>query len=147
MAICGVYFIECGRFIKIGVSGDVTARLADLQRSNPQELVGLGAIQLPSGQALQLERLLHRHFAAQRHRFEWFHDHERIRDYIEEHARPLGGSYEACRDCRSRHAPETLRACQAPCPLAGLRPAADSQDDSRGLTGGLSRRAGMARAD
>lgn len=83
---CGVYFIESSGFIKVGYSTDVMGRIGELQRSNPHELLFLGYIELPSAQALRLERILHKHFGPYRHRFEWFEDNESLRDYIEEHA-------------------------------------------------------------
>src|SRR5689334_348035 len=121
---CGVYFIKSGAFIKIGYSADIPGRVRDLQRFNPERLDVLGIIALPSPDALRLERLLHRHFAAGRYRYEWFRESEAILDYIEEHARPLGGHHETCRDCGFGHASQSLCPREAACALAGLRPAA-----------------------
>jgi hypothetical protein len=84
--VCGVYFIACGDYIKIGVSADVPSRLIDLQRSNPYACHVLGMVKVPFVTAVNLEKVLHRHFHSQRHRYEWFHDCEEIRAYIQKHA-------------------------------------------------------------
>lgn len=84
---CGVYFIQCGSFIKIGVSVNVVSRLKSLAFMNPYALVGLGFIRA-ADDAWQVETGLHQRFAECRHRGEWFHDSEALRAYIRENARP-----------------------------------------------------------
>ncbi len=61
------YFIQAvdGGPIKIGTARDVSARLAELQVANPNELVILGTTPLP-------EASVHRRFAHLRIRGEWF---------------------------------------------------------------------------
>jgi hypothetical protein len=67
-----VYFVRAKvtGLIKIGVSGDALARLAELRRGCPDELELL-AVQ-PCFEGGILERQLHRQFAHLRVRGEWF---------------------------------------------------------------------------
>jgi len=63
-----LYFVRCGDYIKIGISGDVERRLKDLESSNPFELeliyrgVGEGGD----------EEFWHGVFKQRHHRGEWF---------------------------------------------------------------------------
>lgn len=113
MGMGGVYFIECGPFLKIGWSTHIAARLLELQRANPEAISLVGAIPLSSVQATRLERVLHKHFAPHRHRHEWFRDCDEIRAYIDEHGRLSAEDAEQCRAdlgrIRPRNDEETLR--------------------------------------
>lgn len=83
----GVYFIQSGPFIKVGISAHVVHRLESFATANPYELKGLGWIPAED-EACVLESELHRRFAGHRHRGEWFHWCQEIADYIAEHAEP-----------------------------------------------------------
>ena len=74
-----VYFVRSGNLIKIGVARNVRKRLDGLQCGNP-ELLSLLALQ-PGDQ--NLERRLHKQFAADRVRGEWFNFSPAIKSYIE----------------------------------------------------------------
>lgn len=64
-----VYFIQADDRVKIGFAADVAARLAQLQTASATPLQLLAVI---SGVSMPVERRLHRFFAAQRKRGEWF---------------------------------------------------------------------------
>lgn len=84
---CGVYFIRCERFIKIGYAGDVVGRLSALGVSSPFELVPLGYIPCESErEAKELEFVIHGHFEMFKldGRREWFTDAEPIRVFVSE---------------------------------------------------------------
>lgn len=67
----GVYFVQCGPFVKIGMARDVRSRLLALQLGNPFPLRFLGAI--GDGQSLgSLEAQCHARFAKFHRRGEWF---------------------------------------------------------------------------
>ena len=63
-----VYFISCGRYVKIGVTMQVERRMEVLAASNPHELKLIG--HLPGSR--QAEQELHHILKAYRHRYEWF---------------------------------------------------------------------------
>jgi hypothetical protein len=65
-----VYFIQCGPYIKIGLSGDVGSRLKALQTSTPYPLTLLNKIIVIN--AMQVEAYLHGYFADYRRSGEWF---------------------------------------------------------------------------
>jgi hypothetical protein len=64
----GIYFVQCGPYIKIGVGRDVRSRVQALQCASPFDL--------------------HTKFAAHRHKGEWFHNVPELRHYILFHAEP-----------------------------------------------------------
>lgn len=64
-----VYFIQCGKRVKIGVATDVLSRLMSLQIGSPEPL-RLRAVIENAG--MKQERELHAKFDAQRLRGEWF---------------------------------------------------------------------------
>jgi predicted HicB family RNase H-like nuclease len=68
--------------VKIGYTKDVASRLADLQLGNPHNVTLLGVIEdaTPS-----LERTLHKKFASDHHKGEWFRLTGDISKYIEAH--------------------------------------------------------------
>ena len=63
-----IYFIRCGGFIKIGKADDPESRLTKMRTDNPLDLELLHAV--PGD--FDLERQLHKRFAAYHHRREWF---------------------------------------------------------------------------
>jgi hypothetical protein len=65
-----VYFVLCGKFVKIGFALDVGKRLAELQTGNPQPLAMIAVI---PNCAPSVERMYHQAFAEARVRGEWFH--------------------------------------------------------------------------
>lgn len=83
-----VYFMRCGKFIKIGTSTNVHDRLAAIQKS--------GGVLMPSGLEYQhtelvtvihgdlhREKGLHKKFAHLRHTGEWFTETPELTEYIE----------------------------------------------------------------
>jgi hypothetical protein len=74
-----VYFIGCGEYIKIGFSSRPLDRLRALQTSHPDELEILGTIR----GTRQLESKLHKRFADDRERGEWFQASDALWDYID----------------------------------------------------------------
>lgn len=77
----GVYFVQCGTFIKIGVSVDVRARVRSLDATKgPVSLHPLGFIPCDDPWSAELlERQLHSDLRAHHQRGEWFTDCEPIR--------------------------------------------------------------------
>lgn len=69
---CGVYFIKCGEFIKIGMTTNVWSRIANLQAATPLPLVLVGFEAWPEETLKQREAQLHQQFSHCRHRLEWF---------------------------------------------------------------------------
>lgn len=65
-----VYVIRCGDFYKIGSTSDLNQRLFGLQNGTPYDLEVIHLIYtLKNG---YLEAWLHKHFATQKHRGEWY---------------------------------------------------------------------------
>jgi hypothetical protein len=80
---CGVYFIECAGFIKIGKASDLPCRLRQLSASNPQPLVVVGFLPaFDDAESLAVERALHERFASYRHRYEWFSASAELLEWI-----------------------------------------------------------------
>jgi hypothetical protein len=79
-----VYFLRCGDFVKIGYSYDPRKRIEKIQVWSPHdcELMGIAA----GGPAL--EKTLHKDFAADRHRGEWFRLTERLQAEIDRLCEP-----------------------------------------------------------
>lgn len=65
-----VYFIQCGEYVKIGLSSNVESRLKALQSATPYPLKLLKKLPVPN--MARAEARLHRHFASVRHKGEWF---------------------------------------------------------------------------
>lgn len=82
----GVYFIQCGQFVKIGKACDIEARLRELELGNPHPMRVLGWEPVPIASALDRERALHQEFAASRHRGEWFKLEEPLITHIKRKA-------------------------------------------------------------
>lgn len=73
-----VYFISDGEHIKIGIAADPTGRLRDLQVGNARRLTLLRVVNGPRG----LEDRLHRRFAGDRVRGEWFKRSDRLVRFV-----------------------------------------------------------------
>ncbi len=69
----GVYVVRQGIAAKIGHAKNLQRRLTDLQIAHPSPLIVVGYIETPTVRdAQQLEHRLHRQFADERIRGEWF---------------------------------------------------------------------------
>lgn len=80
---CGVYFVQCGEFTKIGFSYDIQRRYLYIAASNPHgTTLSLVVNHGTPLAARQHERHLHKHFAASRHRYEWFRTEPDVAAYI-----------------------------------------------------------------
>lgn len=89
LAICGVYFLECQGFIKIGRARDILRRTQMNQIGNPFALQPLGYVPQPSPDEADMhERFLHDRFSDIRHRGEWFIATDKLRAYILAKATP-----------------------------------------------------------
>lgn len=77
----GVYFIraKASGLIKIGYSGNVEARLSQLQTGSAETLELAAVVEGPP----ELERALHRAYAEERFRGEWFRPSMRLRTLVE----------------------------------------------------------------
>lgn len=82
MEQCGVYFIQCGRFVKIGMSQCIQQRLAEVQVMNPVSLRLARVELLSAAELLPREMRLHDRFAEYRHRGEWFRIEGRLAAYL-----------------------------------------------------------------
>jgi len=72
-----VYFIECGKFIKIGfTSRSVEERLREHATGNPTPMHIIGSIQVAEDED---DRVMHRRFAKFHAHGEWFHNVEALR--------------------------------------------------------------------
>lgn len=84
--VCGVYFVRCGEFVKIGSASNVRKRTQNLSEGIPFTLEPLGWVRaVDRDTAYALERALHKKFAAQRYHFEWFRYCPAIRAFIATH--------------------------------------------------------------
>lgn len=81
--ICGVYFMACGQYVKIGFGRNIRKRLKQIAISNPHpvDLVGYIVSNDPKS-ARALEKQLHDRFRAHRHRLEWFHYVDEIQEFV-----------------------------------------------------------------
>jgi hypothetical protein len=85
--VCGVYFLRCRDFVKIGCASNVRHRATNIAISLPYDLEPLGSIVTADRKsAFALEKALHGRFRALRHRGEWFRYSDTIRDFIAVHA-------------------------------------------------------------
>lgn len=73
-----VYFIKCGKRVKIGHAMDPRSRLRDLQVGNPEKLELLMVIE--GGRRTECE--IHKRFAEQRLAGEWFRIEGDLREYM-----------------------------------------------------------------
>jgi len=91
-----IYFISAGRqYIKIGYTADSSAskRLYDMQIGCPLDLRLLGTMPGDRGD----EWALHRRWADQQHRGEWFRTSRELRTFIKEVATPPMDQFEFLR--------------------------------------------------
>jgi hypothetical protein len=85
----GIYVIQCGGLIKIGISVDVHARVKGLDMAQNSKITPLAFIREDDRERqLRLEGSLHYRFAEHHHRGEWFRDCEEIRAFIAAEAGP-----------------------------------------------------------
>lgn len=63
-----IYFIRCGKFVKIGFSHEPEARKRELELGNPEDCILVG---MHEG-TIEDEKHLHRYFLSHHHRLEWF---------------------------------------------------------------------------
>lgn len=96
-AIAGVYFIQGidGGPIKIGESGDVMARLRDLQACSPVVLHAIGVIDIAARYVesrRKTEQAWHSAFSRSRLHGEWFRPTPSLLDQIQKLARSIGGA-------------------------------------------------------
>ena len=82
-----IYFIKCGRRVKIGIAKDVRIRLSDIQTGNPQTVSLLGVI--PNSTEADEMRLHHKFAEHRTGRGEWFHLSREIKAFITEKGEPL----------------------------------------------------------
>lgn len=73
-----VYFVAAGKYLKIGFSVDVHARIESFRTGCPDEIELLATI--PGG--AKEERRLHKRFAHLHHRGEWFRFEGSLADYV-----------------------------------------------------------------
>lgn len=79
----GLYFIQSGGLVKIGVSSDFDDRMRTIRLHNPHPTKFIAKFLCRPSQAYKKERELHRHFADLRHGREWFRFEQPIIDYLE----------------------------------------------------------------
>lgn len=73
-ALPGVYFVQCGEFVKIGTAQHIANRVNSHQVSSPYPMTLLGSIVIPSlAVRRRTEKEWHERWAAAHHRGEWFH--------------------------------------------------------------------------
>ncbi len=78
-----VYFIRCGKYIKIGhTRSSLSSRIASLQTGNPEELEVMFAWKTPN--AVEAEGIFHKHFAHRHKRGEWYELNENDFYVVEE---------------------------------------------------------------
>src|ERR1700720_4567825 len=85
-----VYFIRCGKFVKIGIASDPELRMLNMRNANPYPLSLVGTME--GGAALETD--LHNAFSAYHHSGEWFLIQGKLAKYLrsfsERHARKPG---------------------------------------------------------
>lgn len=73
-----VYFIRCGKFVKIGIASDPEHRMGTMKNANPYPLSLVGTME--GGAALESE--LHNTFQEYHHSGEWFLIRGRLDKYL-----------------------------------------------------------------
>ena len=76
----GIYFVECGDFIKIGFSKSIKTRIGAIATSTPYPVILLASKRGKKN----TEADLHGRFAEARHKGEWFRKTPELLDYIEQ---------------------------------------------------------------
>lgn len=75
-----IYFLRCGRHVKIGyTAGDLATRITAIQTGAPEKLEVLASID----GMFRTERKLHQRFARHHSHGEWFHLAPEIQAYVE----------------------------------------------------------------
>ena len=74
-----VYVVKCGDFVKIGRARNVEQRMRDIQSANPHTIELL----FVSFGGNEVEKELHRRFAAYKHRDEWFRLEGEVAEWIQ----------------------------------------------------------------
>lgn len=87
LRVSGVYFVQAGDRIKIGMGVCIASRIGDLQVGSASRLKCLGYIECFDSM-VSTERELHTRFAGLRLRGEWFRDDPELRAFIATHAKP-----------------------------------------------------------
>lgn len=82
--LCGVYFIQCRDFIKIGKTINLRQRLIAHQLSTPFDLAIAGFVQCLSYELDEMEGRFHRRFSDLHHRGEWFRLEGALESFINE---------------------------------------------------------------
>lgn len=80
---CGIYFIQCREFVKIGQTTQIRRRMTALAIGVPFELSLVGFIRCPLSELTTRETDFHIRFAAQHHRGEWFRLESPLIEFIE----------------------------------------------------------------
>lgn len=79
----GLYFVQCGDFVKIGIAVDIVGRLSAIQVGNPYPVSLIGKIIEPDTVARRaLEQTWHMYWRHAHHRGEWFHFTDELRAAI-----------------------------------------------------------------
>lgn len=82
--VCGVYFVTCEGFIKIGHAKNIRKRLEAIAGLNPHRVWLRGFIETTTqDEAKTIERDLHARFQRDHYRLEWFHFTDHIKRFIE----------------------------------------------------------------
>lgn len=79
----GVYFVECGPFVKIGITSNFAERMVAFKLHNPMPLRYLAKFLYTAPVAGKKEKELHRLFRDLHHYGEWFRLEQPIYDYLE----------------------------------------------------------------
>jgi hypothetical protein len=83
----GVYFLESGGLIKIGITTDAFKRMNSLQGMCPTKIAVVGFIEMQTRvETSILESHLHNRFHEYRHHREWFNPSDEILKYIQKNA-------------------------------------------------------------
>ena len=87
--IAVVYVLQCGEYVKVGVTGNLRARVAAIQIGNPYPLKVVFAKKVPYVERLNVERAAHARLRKYHHRDEWFKTtpEEAIRALVMTHAK------------------------------------------------------------
>lgn len=80
-----VYFARCGEFIKVGRSASPKKRPSSFSGASPHDVTLV--LVLPTHSPDRLEKSLHRLFAADHHRLEWFRLSEHLSDFIDRYSK------------------------------------------------------------
>lgn len=86
-ARCGVYFVRCVGFIKIGRAANIRQRVKNASTFCPFPLELLRIVECATdAESVATEKALHRQFASLRYQGEWFHDTGELRAFLDSKA-------------------------------------------------------------